>query len=149
MAAATYVKFNIFTEDWGNKVHDLFGTAGAGADTLKWYLSNATPNVATHVVKADLAEIATGNGYTGPQSCANVGTRTNGVLTVVATSVIVLASGGTIGPFRYVIVYNSTAAGGPLIAYFDAGSAITLQNGETFPVRFNSGVVSGTLLTLQ
>lgn len=44
--------------DLGLGVHNL----DTGA--LKVYLTNAAPNAATHTVKADLAEIGAGNGYT-------------------------------------------------------------------------------------
>src|SRR4249919_2981250 len=83
---ATYTKYNQFVEDLANKVHDLMGTAGSGADTCKVLLSNTAPNVATHATRADAAEISAGNGYTsGGASIANVGSRSGAVFTIVAT----------------------------------------------------------------
>jgi hypothetical protein len=140
---ATYTKYQIFPEDLENKVHDLFGTAGSGADTLKVLLSNTAPNVATHAVRADVTEIGAGNGYSsGGASVANVGTRSGGTLTVVGTDVVFTASGGTIGPFRYAILYNDTptSPADPLIAYWDYGSSITLNDGETFTVDFGASL---------
>src|SRR3954470_7701466 len=122
---ASFVKYNQFVEDFGNKVHDLFGTAGSGADTVKVMLSNSAPNVATHVVRADVTELSTANGYTsGGTSIANVGTRSGATFTLAATDVVFTASGGTIGPFRYAIIYNDTptSPADPLICYADYGS---------------------------
>ena len=55
---ATYNKFNNFVKDLAEKKHDL------NADQLNVYLSNAVPSATLDFVKADLAEIGTGNGYT-------------------------------------------------------------------------------------
>jgi len=136
---AAYTKYDVFVEDWANKVHDLLGTAGAGADTLKILLSNAAPNVATHALRSQTTELATGNGYTsGGASLANVGTRSGGVLTVVATDVVFTAAGGPIGPFRYAIIYNDTPASplDPLVAYYDYGSSLTLNDTEFLTIDF-------------
>lgn len=146
---ATYTKFEEFVEHLMNKQHDLFGTT----ETLNIYLSNATPNVATHSVKADLAEISTGNGYSGAQDTQNDSTRSGGTVTLTGVSLTITASGGTIGPFRYVVLYNDTPTSpdaDPLIAYWDYGSALTLQDGESFSVKFNNAAVgvAGTILTL-
>ncbi len=143
---ASYVKYDVFTEDLAQGVHDLFGTAGSGANTLKVLLSNTAPNVSTDALRSQTTELSTANGYTsGGQSVANVGTRSGGVTTVVATDVVWTASGGSIGPFRYVILYNDTPTSplDPLVAYWDYGSSITLLTTETFTVDFGA-----TLLTI-
>jgi hypothetical protein len=133
---ASFVKFEVFAEDLANGVHDLFGTD----HVLKFYLTNATPNVATHEVKADLAEITNQNGYTAPIDIENNGVRTGGTVTIEVVDKQVAASGGTVGPFRYAVVYNDTPTSpvDPLIGYFDYGSAITLQAGETFDLDFGT-----------
>ena len=139
---SAYVKYECFVGDLAGKVHDLLGTAGSGADTLKVALTNSAPNVATHAVLADITEIAAGNGYTaGGFSAANVGSRSGGTFSIVCTDITVTASGGAIGPFRYAVLYNSTAAGGPLVAYWDRGSAITLNDTDQIVLDFGADVI--------
>lgn len=140
---ATYVKYQTFIGDLAGKVHDLVGTAGSGADTCKVILSNTAPNVATHAVRGDVTELSTANGYTsGGTSIANVGTASGGTFTLVGTDVVFTASGGSIGPFRYAIVYNDTptSPADPLICYFDYGSAVTLLDTETITVDFGASL---------
>ena len=56
------------------------------------------------------------------------------------------AAGGSIGPFRYAVLYNDspTSPADPLIGWWDYGSSITLATGETFTVDFDptSGVLT-------
>lgn len=140
---AAYNKYNTFVDDLAGKVHDLKGTAGSTADTCKVMLSNTAPNASTHTVRADSTEISGGNGYTsGGTSIANGGTTTSGTFTLTGTDVTWTASGGTIGAFRYVILYNDTptSPADPLIAWWDYGSSLTLQIGETFTVDFGASV---------
>lgn len=141
---ASYNKFNIFVEDLTNKVHDLFGTN----DTLKILLTLTAP-VATNSVKTDLTEIAAGNGYTaGGEDSQNDGTRATGTFTLVGTKVVWTASGGAIANFRYVALYNDTSASDSLIAWWDHGSTVTLNTGDTFTVKFNNADPTGTIFTL-
>jgi len=139
---ATYNKFENFMTDYANKVHDLLGTAGSDADTLSVYLSNATPSVSADAIKTDVAEITTGNGYTGPVSTQNVGTETTGTLTVVGTDITITASGGSIAAFRYVILFNDTPSSplDPLIGWWDYGSSVTLLDTQQFTINFGSSL---------
>ncbi len=148
-----YNKFETFTGDLCGKVHDLIGTnPGVDCDVCEVYLSNAAPSASLDSVKADLAEIATGNGYTGPQATTNNGAEAAGTVTFDGVSLQITASGGTIGPFQYVVLQNTTPASplDPLIAWWDYGSALTLQDGESFSILFNNVAVAsrGTIFTL-
>ena len=126
---ATYNKFQNFVEDLVEGVHDF------DAHTFKVYLSNTTPDAALDAVKADMAEIAAGAGYTAGGGTTTITTsETTGTAKVVATDVVFTAVGGSIGPFRYAVFYNDTPAApaDPLIAWHDYGSSITLADGESF-----------------
>jgi hypothetical protein len=139
--SSAYVKYQSFAGTLGGKIVDILGTAGSTADTLKVALTNTAPNVATNTVLADITEITAHNGYSaGGASATNVGTASGGTLTVVGTDIVFTASGGTIGPLQYAVLYDSTASGGPLIAYWDYGSSITLQDGDTFTVDFSTSL---------
>jgi hypothetical protein len=135
---ASFVKYQQFIEDFGNKVHDLVGTN----DTLKVALTNTAPNVATHAILTDITEISAGNGYTaGGEDTQNSGSESSGTLTVTGTDVVWTAS-GAVGPFRYVVLYNDTPSSplDPLIGYWDYGSSISLANGETFTADFGASL---------
>lgn len=130
---ATFNKFDIFVADVANKVHNL------GSDVVKVMLTNTAP-VAGNTVKANITEIAAGNGYTAGGNTATLvsSTQTSGLYKLVLTSPATwTAAGGTIGPFRYAVLYNSTAASGNLIGWYDYGSSITLQIGETFTLTLD------------
>ena len=128
---ATFTKFNQFVEDLAKGVHNL--STGA----LKVMLTNVAP-VATNSVKADLTEIAAGNGYTAGgnaaafTSCA----QTTGTLKLVLADPATWTASGAVGPFRYAVLYNDTPAApaDPLVGFWDYGSSVTLAVGETFTV---------------
>lgn len=136
---ASFVKFQRFATDLAAGVHA--NALNADTDTLKVYLTNASPNVASNQVKADLAEISTGNGYTGPMDVQNAATTATGTITVAGTDVVITAS-GAVGPFRYVVLYNDTptSPADPLVGYWDYGSSISLASGETLTVDFGSSL---------
>lgn len=135
---AAYNKFRAFVENLAEKVHDL------GSDTLKILLTNVAP-VNTNSVKADLTEISAGNGYTagGTTVTVTASSQTAGTYSLVGNDVVFTASGGSIGPFRYAVLYNDTptSPADPLIGWWDYGSSITLLDGETFTVNFGSSIL--------
>lgn len=136
---ASAVKFQSFVEALAEKKHNL------GSDTLKILLTNGAPNAATHAVKADLTEISAGNGYSAGGATVTVtsSAQSGGTYSLVGNDVTITASGGTIGPFRYAVLYNDTATNDELIQYWDYGSSITLADTEPFLVDFGA-----TILTL-
>ena len=140
---ASYNKFNDFSEQLVRGVHDW------DAHTFKVMLTNTAPS-ASNTVKADLTEISAGNGYTAGGTATTISvSESSGTTTVTGTQVVFTASGGSIGPFRYAVLYNDTATSpaDALIAWWDYGSAATLADGETFTVKFNN-TDPGTIFTL-
>jgi hypothetical protein len=129
-----FVKFNCFLEDICEKKHNL------ASDTLKWMLSNTAPSL-SNTVKANITEIAAGNGYTAGGLTATVtsSSQTGGTYSLVLATATLSASGGTVGPFRYVVLYNDTATNDELIGYVDYGTPYTLPDLQAFPI--NGGTV--------
>jgi hypothetical protein len=136
---ATFNKFDVFVENLAEKVHNL------GTDTLKIMLTNSAP-LATNTIFANLTEISAGNGYTAGGSTVTVtgSSQTSGTYSLVATDLVFTAAGGSIGPFRYAVLYNDTptSPADPLIGWYDYGSALTLATTETFTVDFGSTVLT-------
>ena len=131
---ATFNKFESFVEALAEKVHNL------GADTLKVMLTNSAV-VATNTIKANLTDLSTANGYTAGGNTAAVSTsaQTSGTYKLVlADPATWTASGGSIGPFRYAVLYNDTATNKELIGYWDYGTALTVLTGETFTLDFSA-----------
>jgi len=128
---ASFNKINQFVEDLAKKVHNL------NSDTLKVMLANTAPNASTNAVKADITEISAGNGYIagGNTAAFSSGAQTTGTYKLVLSDPATwTASGGSVGPFRYAVLYNSTTANGNLIGWWDYGSSVTLADGEQFTV---------------
>lgn len=142
---ASFNKFETFVGDLGLAVHNL------NTDTLKVALTNTAPSASADSVFGDITEISAGNGYTaGGEDTTNTYSESSGTGTLGGTKVVWTASGGTIGAFRYVVLYNDTPSSpaDPLIGWWDHGSAVTLADGETYSVKFNNSETTGNILTI-
>jgi hypothetical protein len=134
---ATFNKFEPFVEKLAEKAHNL------GSDQLKVALTNTAPN-ATDGLLSQITEIS----YTNLSS-RNVTTSTSaqtGGLYKLVLADLVLTASGAVGPFRYVVLYNDTAASDELVGYYDYGASVTLANGDTFTINFDD---SNGVLTIQ
>jgi hypothetical protein len=126
---ATFNKFNSFVEAVAEKIHNL------GSDQLRIALTNAAPT-ASNTVLVNITEIT----YTNCSSrlvTTSASAQTAGTYKLTCADLTLTASGGTVGPFRYVVLYNDTATNDELIGWLDYGSSITLSDTETFLIDFD------------
>ena len=135
---AVFNKFNSFVEAVAEGTHNL------GSNQLTLALSNTAPT-ASNSVLADITQITYTNLSTRNLTTTS-SAQSSGLYKLVVSDITLTSTGGSTGPFRYVVVYNDTAASDPLIGWYDYGSSLTLLDGESLAVDFNQ--VDG-LLTLQ
>ena len=131
---ASYVKYNTFADEISKGGHNL-QTA-----TFKVALTNTAPTAASDTVwNTTVAPApAAANGYTagGNTITTSSATTTSGTFKLVLADTTFTATSGGIGPFRYAILYNSSASN-KSVGYWDYGSSVTLADTETFTVDFD------------
>lgn len=136
---ATYNKIADWVENEG-EVADLDG------DTFVVALSNTAPGSEGTPptgdgagVLANVTQIAYTNCSSRSLTLAS-SSQTSGTYTIDFNDLTLTASGGNVGPFRYVYIYDDTPASpaDPLVCYFDYGSSITLADTETLAITFNA-----------
>ena len=135
--AIALTKFTSFATDVGLKVHNL------NTDTIKAALTNTAPSASdTEFTVVKFPAPAAANGYTAlghdTQNLFSAGKMTG-------TDIVITATAGGIGPFRYIILYNDTATADAMVGWYDYGSSITLASGETFTIDFDG---SAGILTI-
>ena len=126
---ASFVKFYSFVEALAEKSHNL------GSDTIKVALTNSAPSQ-SNTVLANITEISYTYCSTRTVSITS-SSQTTGTYKLVGSDLVLTASGGSVGPFRYIVLYNDTATSDELIGYYDYGSSITLNDTETLTIDFD------------
>ena len=129
---ASFNKFQPFVESLAEKVFNL------GSDQLKIALTAAAnAPVNTNSVLANLTEISYTNCSTRNVTTSS-SSQSGGTYKLVCADLTLTASGGTVGPFEYVILYDDTATNKDLIGWWDYGSNVTLNDTETFLIDFSA-----------
>ncbi len=128
---ATYNKFNSWVEV-------MQESANTGSDQFVVALTNSAPT-ASNTVLADITQISYTNCSSRNLTTAS-SSQTSGTFKLDFNDITLTASGGTVGPFRYVVVYDDTptSPADPLVCWFDYGSSITLADTETLALTFNA-----------
>jgi hypothetical protein len=138
--AATYNKFQQFAEDLGKGVHNFTSDATCTLTVALCNTSNAP--IATNLVLANLVQISYTN-LSGRVISGITVEHTTGTVHLTGNDLVLTAS-GTVETFRYIVLYNDdpTSPDDPLICWFDYGSDVTLQNGETFTIDFPTDIAT-------
>ena len=128
---ASFNKYNTYIDEISKGGHNL-QTA-----VFKVALTNTAPTAATDTVwNTTVAPApAAANGYTsgGNTLTTSSAATTSGTFKLVLADSTFTATAGGIGPFRYAIIYNSSASN-KVVGYYDYGSSVTLADTETFTV---------------
>lgn len=142
---AAFNKHQDYAEQLNRAVHNW------SSHTFKAVFCNTAP-VATNSVLADLTQISTAGGYTagagGGLTLDSVTlTETTGTAKVTIADEVFTASGASVGPLRYVDMYNdsATSPADALVGWWDYGSSITLLDGESFTIDFDPSAGAWTL----
>jgi len=139
MATLTYVKIN----DWAANSEKA---ANIGSDQFVLALSNTAPGSEGTPPTGDGAGVLANVTQVAYTYCSSRNLTTassaqsGGTLTLDFNDITLTASGGAVGPFRYIYVYDDTPASpaDPLVCYFDYGSAVTLNDGDSMPITVNA-----------
>ena len=136
MPTSTLTTFYSLPENLCEKVHNL------GSDSLVVALTNSAPS-RSNTVLANITQIS----YTNCSSRAltvSSSSQTTGTYKLIIADLTLTASGGSVGPFQYAVIYNDTATNDELIGWYDYGSALTLAAGESLTLDFDgtSGIFS-------
>jgi hypothetical protein len=125
---AIFTRIDNLFEHMAEKVHNL------QSDTLKVALTNTAPS-SSNTVLANITEITYTN-LSARTITVTSSSTTAGVYKLVLTDLVLTASGSA-GPFRYAVIYNDTATNKELLGFFDYGSSISLNTGETITLDFD------------
>lgn len=136
MPSSTFQFFHDFAEQLGRGVHNF------SSHTFKAALTNTAPTASTGDELADITQISATGGYSAGGYTLDGVTwaQSSNVAKLTITDEVITASGGSVGPFRYVVVYNdsATSPADALIGYLDYGSALTLADTESLTLDFDA-----------
>jgi hypothetical protein len=136
---ATFNKVNDFVK---NAVHNM----DLESDQIVIALSNTAPGSESsnptsdnNGVLANVTQITYTN-LSNRNVTTTSSTQTGGTYKLVLADITLTSTGGTTGPFRYVYIYNDTVTtpADPLIGYYDYGSSLTLNDGDSLTVDFSA-----------
>lgn len=144
---ASFVKINDFV---ANAVENM----DLESDQLVIALSNTAPSsessnptADTNGILGNVTQISYSNLSSRNLTTSSSG-QSGGVYKLVLADLTLTASGGSVSAFRYVYIYNDTVTSpaDPLIGYYDYGSSLTLNDGDTFTIDFSpsNGVIQLT-----
>lgn len=136
---ATLQKINSFTGDLGKGIFNF------SSDGLGVALTDVAPTASSHVL-ADITEISYTNLSSRALSSVTWTNSSGTTWNLKAANLTLTSSTGSVAQFRYIVIYDTTAASKNIIGWVDYGSEINLNgaNGDTLLLSFDAtnGLVS-------
>lgn len=113
-------------------------------DEIAVMLTNSEPQ-RTWETPADVPEIPAVNGYVaGGFALTKKQFRSvRGVNNLLVSPLVITASGGEIGPFRWLVIYNKTA--GRLMSFVDYGGEDEIAPGQALTIDFGLNGVHSSM----
>lgn len=137
MPTSSYGKVQDYAEQVNKAVHNW------SSHTFKVALSNTAID-GTQANLSAITQISASGGYTagagGGYALDSVTlTETSGTAKLTIADEVITASGGSVGPFRYLYIYNdsATSPADAGVCWLDYGSSITLADTETLTIDFD------------
>jgi len=127
---AAFTKFYDFVGDLAHGVHNL------GSDTLEIALTSVAP-AQTDGQLSDLTQISYSYLTADRTLTVSLSAETGGTYKLVVADKLIEASGGTAASFQYVVIFNQSATNDELIGFYNYGSSVTLNDGDTFTIDFD------------
>lgn len=106
--------FDCFQLDLGLGQHDF------AVDTLKFCLTNTAPSLSADSVLADIDEVDLTD-LVGTHEFTTISWSQGAGVAELVVGDVNEESSGTVGPFRWIVAYNDTTVGKPLVGLLDTG----------------------------
>lgn len=134
---ATWNKIHQFVEDLAHGVHDLETDQLVVALCAAANAPEATDATLSVLTTIDYTYLSSRNITTTSSE------QTSGTYKLTLQDLTLTSTGDATGPFRYVAIYNNGSVANSLLGFYDYGSDLTLQDGESLTIDFSE--VNGAL----
>jgi hypothetical protein len=138
---STFNKVYSYVADLHHKVHNF------ATDQIAIALTDTAPTTASTNLASIVSPLAGTNlsGATPFNISTTSSAQTAGAYKLVWADLVLTAT-GNFGPFRYIAIYNASAAGTQLLGWIDVGSETSLVNGQTFTIDLDQaiGAITGS-----
>lgn len=116
--------------------------ANLDSDQFVVALTNSAPSAA-YATLSQITEVSYTNlsGAT-PRNLTKISSSQSGGTYSLVFEDLTLTASGSVGPFRYIVIYDDTVTGDPLAGWYDYGSEVTMSSGETFLINFGANVLT-------
>jgi len=152
MGLQPFHTFDVWVSFGSSSLYDLVN------DQMDVWLTNETPDPANHEghdpkvpAAKNLEQIPFGFGYEGPIDIQQTNAFVGPIFTLSGEPILITAKGGSIGPFRFVVLEDADLiiGGAPVvIAFWDHGEETTILDGGSFEILWQGQPTTAAVLSV-